>query len=682
MVMKKLFSLMLTISMVVSMTACGSASKPVTTETGEATTFEKLAEASDTKSEIAEQNDKEAEDVILEKLKEYGYDISKGYAEKAQENYIYPEYIQINNKVKTVYLDLSGMSDFSTGTRYLDSLAKMTNSINTFAMTDSATSAPSTGMIGTISGAVNDMVEGFAEGQSRTGYNDLSKELDGIADGPTVYQGEFNTSEYEGVEESNFLSTRTNPLSTFSADVDTASYTNIRAILRENVSGIIPTNDEDSSWVESYSYHVVEDIHDVRIEEMLNYFKFSSDTAETNDPFTVKTEMATTPWNSQTKLLAVNVKARDLDESENTGSNLVFLIDTSGSMNEVSKMPLVKQSINMLIDNLSENDTISIVTYSGDSALLIEGANAKNDAEKLHSIISELEPYGSTNGSGGIEAAYRVAAKYQKDHSNSRIIMCSDGDLNVGITSKDGLERLVENNRDKGIYLTILGFGLGNYKDNKMETLADKGNGNYYYIDSLKEGYKVLVENITSTLITLADDVKFQIEFNPEFIKAYRKIGYENRNLADTDFTDDTKDAGEIGYGHEVTIVYELVTSDSDMKIPETELKYQQSTATSNSSDWATISIRYKDHGEKESKLIEYTINNKNYSDEPTKDWSFISNVVGFGLLVNESKYIEDLTIDKLLESLNNMDLTDDDKVEFISIVELYNEYLQKMQIK
>lgn len=480
--------------------------------------------------------------------------------------------------------------------------------------------------------------------------------------GPSIgmMEEQFNTSEYVGVDESGFVSVKTKPLSTFAADVDTASYTNFRSIVRNYMSEENPYPDES--------------LHDIRIEEMLNYFDYDYKYSgkKLNDKFVVSAEIGQTPWNHDTKLMVVNIKAYDLPKDYYDGSNLVFLIDTSGSMNSPDKFPLMKESIKLLVNELTEKDTVSIVTYSGDSATLLEGAKG-SEKDKINSIIDELEPYGSTNGEGGIKTAYKIAEKYKENHSNNRIIMCSDGDLNVGMTSADELEDLVSKKRESGIYLFILGFGLGNYSDERMEVLADNGNGNYHYIDNIKEGEKVLVNDLMSTLMTIADDVKFQVEFNPEYIKGYRKIGYENRDMNDEDFANDAKDGGEVGFGHEVTIVYELIPSDSNLNIFESDLKYQEKPITTGSSDWLTLSIRYKNPGEKESNLIEYIVDESSLKNKNTEDWKFISDVVGFGLVVNDSEYKNDLILDNVIDDLKSLDLTKDEyKAEFYAIVKGY----------
>ena len=476
----------------------------------------------------------------------------------------------------------------------------------------------------------------------------------------------LNTSEYEDVKEKGFLNVRMSPLSTFAADVDTGSYTNFRGIIRKELSGY------------SNYYYGLEGLHDIRIEEMVNYFDYSEGT---DKDFTVTTEVAETPWNKDTKLLVVNVKAKELAPSEHKGSNLVFLVDVSGSMEDEDKLYLLVDSLELLVDNLTENDTVSLVTYASSDRVVFEGLKG-NQKDEILSALNELTAGGSTYGEGGIERAYEIAEKYKDGHSNSRIIMCSDGDLNVGMHSVDDLTDLIEKKREKGIYLSVLGFGAGNYKDNRVEALADNGNGNYHYIDCLNEGNKVLVEDMLSTTVTLADDVKFQLEFNPAFIKGYRQIGYENRTMANEDFEDDTKDGGEVGYGHEVTVVYEIVPVDSEMEIFEKDLKYQKTETNNNSTDWLTVSVRHKPHGEKESILNEYVVDAKSEKSEPSDNFKFISNVVAFGLLVNESDYIEDWDVDMVINNLKELNLEDEDKQDFLKLLEEFQIYMKKANNK
>ena len=387
-------------------------------------------------------------------------------------------------------------------------------------------------------------------------------------------QPDWNTEEYNSLEESGFKSVKNNPVSTFSADVDTASYTNLRRMIEDNCS--------------------IEDIPagSVRIEEMLNYFKYDYKLPVGNEPFGVTTVIGDCPWNKDARLLQIGLKTEEIDFSEAPSSNLVFLLDVSGSMDSADKLPLLQSAFTMLVDELTEKDRVSVVTYAGSDAVLLEGEPGSNKRE-ITDVINNLYASGSTNGSAGIETAYRLAEENFIEGGNNRVILATDGDLNVGATSESELKELIEEKRESGIFLSVLGFGTGNIKDNKMEALADNGNGNYSYIDSRGEAKRVMVEEMGASLVTVAKDVKLQIEFNPAYIKGYRLIGYENRTLATEDFDDDTKDAGEIGAGHIVTALYEIVTAESAQEIPETDLKYQEGTEGVENGEWATLKIRY-----------------------------------------------------------------------------------------
>lgn len=590
----------------------------------------------------------------------------KGYTETdykliPEDSYLYPEYVVIDDVLHTVYLKNGVLNskksyyDYSMGVTY----ANKSPSIGSI-ISDGLDS-----FLGI--GSVDSIIPKWNSG------NTSSLQMDGFSIGESYYEsdfddvlpiGEFNTSEYKNVDERGFTSVILSPLSTFAADVDNASYTNIRSIIRDVIG-------RDR---ETY-YYLQDSLHDVRIEEMVNYFDYNFADKSSNEDFQINTEIVQTPWNKDTKLMITNVKARDLTSEEETGSNLVFLIDTSGSMDEEDKLPLLVEALKLLTAQLTEKDTVSVVTYSGDSYILLDGVKG-NEHEKIINKLNKLEARGSTNGGDAIKKAYKLAAKYQKNHSNSRIIMCSDGDLNVGITSEDELLDLIIENRESGIYLSVLGFGSGNYKDSKMELLADNGNGNYYYIDNIKEAERVLVRDLMSTLVTLGDDVKFQIEFNPNYVKGYRQIGYENREMAADDFNDDTKDGGEVGYGHEVTVVYEIVLTDSEKEISTPDLKYQETTVKDDDiSDWLTISVRYKPHGEKESLLIESIVNSENYNEVASLDSQFISNVVAFGLILNKSEYIKDYDIDTVIENVKKLEDLDEDRVEFLSLLKGYKVY-------
>lgn len=654
--MKRSISLLLVSIMMLSlMSGCGKTetppqvvpTKPVDVQIGD-------VDKPEVEKDVTIYSDKN----VLKVLKDKGFGDINNYTIYPTDEYYIPTYLSVDGKLQTVYV---GLEDHKNKNYYPEEDLLMSNSVKG----DIATSMGS---------SVSSAITSIFGGSSSSSFLDVaqdsfvvSEEVSGYYEPGISYYPPFNTSEFKNVKDSNYLSVISSPLSTFAADVDTASYTNFRSILVDRLS--------------YESLYLSDDLHDIRIEEMLNYFKYDlGNKVETSDgKFTISSEIGQTPWNKDTNLMVVNIKAAELDKEEYNGSNLVFLIDTSGSMNSYAKIGLLIDSMKLLVEELTDKDTVSIVTYASNDCVVMEGAKG-SDKEKIIDALDDLVAGGGTNGEGGIKKAYDIAQKYMDGHSNSRIIMCSDGDLNVGISSEDDLIDLIEEKRETGIYLSVLGFGNGNYKDNKMEALADHGNGNYYYIDSIKEGYKVLVEDLMSTLVTIADDVKFQLEFNPEYVKGYRKIGYENREMANEDFADDTKDGGEVGYGHEVTVVYELVMNDSDMDINGTDLKYQQSTTT-NSSDWLTVSIRYKDHGGDTSQLTEYIVNNEQYADDNSDEWKFISNAVALSLIANCSQYIEGYSIDDIINNLADINLSGDaDKTEFEALVRGYKYYLDEVK--
>lgn len=487
---------------------------------------------------------------------------------------------------------------------------------------------------------------GFSVESSDTSTSDIML-MEGQLEA-TALEQEFNTEEYNAIDEVGYKSTQNYPISTFSADVDTASYSNIRRLLNSG-SKVDPGA--------------------VRIEEMINYFSYDYDEPKKDEPFSVTTEMSDCPWNKDTKLLLVGIQTEKVDFSETKPSNLVFLIDVSGSMLDENKLPLVQKSFNLLTENLTEKDHISIVTYAGSEAVLLEGANGLQK-EVITEAINNLEAEGSTHGSKGIETAYEIAEKYFIEGGNNRVILATDGDLNVGLTSESELTDLIKDKKESGIYLSTLGFGTGNYKDNKMEALADNGNGNYSYIDSIIEAKKVLVEEMGATLLTVAEDVKFQLEFNPAKVKGYRLLGYENRMLATEDFEDDTKDAGEVGTGHSVTALYEIVLPDSSMEIPSTDLKYQKAPETTSSDDLLTINIRYKNPGESNSKLMSYPVNMDSYSSEITDNLKFAAAVTEFGMLLRDSEYKGSASFKNILDLLSSENYTKDPyRLEFLTLV-------------
>ena len=463
----------------------------------------------------------------------------------------------------------------------------------------------------------------------------------------------FNTEEYAAVRENGFRKVATDPLSTFSADVDTASYCNLRRML-------------NAGWA-------LDDIPSgaVRVEEMLNYFRYDYAAPKDGEKFGVTAQLAVCPWNPDNVLLALGVRAADADAVSEDGSNLMFLVDVSGSMYDENKLPLAKQALTMLVDELTEKDTVSIVTYASGEVILIEGANPVKDKAKLLSAIDELEAGGSTNGQRGLEQAYEVAQRYLRRNGNNRVIMCSDGDLNVGITSESDLHDYVSEKKQTGIYLSVLGFGEGNYKDTKMETLADDGNGNYYYIDSILEARKVLCEELTQTLYAVADDVKFQIEFNPAKVSAWRQIGYENRALDNQDFEDDKKDAGEVGAGACVTVLYELVPAGEDGA--DSGLKYQSSALTEAAAggEWLTLSTRYKEPGADVSQEQTHVVDDACLPDAPSGDFLFAAAVAEFGMVLTDSEYKGDSSFQGALDLLKQAPLSDPYREEFFSLVKI-----------
>ena len=397
---------------------------------------------------------------------------------------------------------------------------------------------------------------------------------------------DFNTEEYDRIYENPFLAVGQNPLSTFSIDVDTASYTNTRRFLSQNQ---LPPADA------------------VRLEELINYFAYDYPQPTGADPFSVTTELARAPWNPDHELLMVGIQGQDLATEELPPNNLVFLLDVSGSMNEPDKLPLLKNAMKLLVEQLDGEDRVSIVVYAGAAGLVLEPTPG-DEADQILAAINALEAGGSTAGGEGIELAYDVAKESFLNNGNNRVILATDGDFNVGPSSDGELVRLIEDKRDDDIFLTVLGLGTGNYKDSKMEQLANKGNGNYAYLDSILEAKKALVTEMGGTLVTIAKDVKLQIEFNPGVVKAYRLLGYENRLLNAEDFNDDQKDAGELGAGHSVTALYELIPANSDEPVPGIDpLQYQQTSVVA-SDDLLTLKLRYKQPDGDTSKLLQTSL--------------------------------------------------------------------------
>lgn len=463
---------------------------------------------------------------------------------------------------------------------------------------------------------------------------------------------DWNTEGYNPVRESGFISTASQPFSTFGADVDTATYSNLRRTLfRDNGYGV------DSSAI--------------RIEEMINYFSYDYPDAEEGKKFSVTRTLSECPWNADTFLLKIGLRAEEV--LPEAGSNIVFLIDTSGSMFDSNKLPLAQKAFNILQEQLGENDRVSIVTYAGGDEVIAEGVPG-NDHEAIQAAVNSLVAWGGTNGEGGITKAYEIAEKYFIEGGNNRVILATDGDFNLGVSSEAGLVELIEEKKEGGVMLSCLGFGEGNYMDDKMEALADHGNGNYAYIDCTAEAKKVLSEELWSTLYTVAKDVKFQVEFNPAAVKGYRLIGYENRKMAAEDFADDTKDGGEVGSGQTVTVLYEVVTTDSAYEIPSVSSKYQKDVengaAGDASDELLTVSIRYKEPDEDESVLEEYPVSMDMLADMDM-DTSWAAGVAQFGMLFRDSEYKGSSTYASIYERLSKDPavFTDDCRAEFLYLV-------------
>jgi len=449
---------------------------------------------------------------------------------------------------------------------------------------------------------------------------------------PPAYNPNFNTEGYATIHENGYKDVLKQPLSTFSIDVDKASYANVRRFIN---MGQLPPMDA------------------VRIEELINYFHYDYPEPRGKHPFSVYTELAVCPWNPAHQLLHVGLKGKSIDKTELPASNLVFLLDVSGSMNSPNKLPLLKNAFHMLVNELREEDRVAIVVYAGAAGLVLRSTPGTRKGDIL-SAIEKLSAGGSTAGGEGLLLAYKVAEENFIEGGNNRIILATDGDFNVGVSSNAEMERLVEKKRDNGVFMTVLGFGMGNYKDDKMELIADKGNGNYAYIDNIQEARKVMVAEFGGTLFTIAKDVKFQLEFNPARVKSYRLIGYENRLLNDEDFNDDKKDAGEMGAGHNVTALYELIPAGSEEKTGSIDpLKYQenrQSTWTDTKAELLTVKLRYKQPDGKTSTLFEEPVQGKILSERSTsKSFRFSAAVAEFGLILRDSKYKEDASIDQII---------------------------------
>ncbi len=466
--------------------------------------------------------------------------------------------------------------------------------------------------------------------------------------------GGFNTEEYNRIVDNSFVAVSQDPLATLSIDVDTASYANVRRFLNQKT---LPPPDA------------------VRIEEMINYFTYDYAAPEDGRPVSVNAEVSAAPWNPQHRLVRLGIKGIEIPVDERAPSNLVFLVDVSGSMRDQNKLPLLKSGMKLLVEQLGENDRVAIVVYAGASGMVLPSTGGDKNGRIL-AALERLSAGGSTNGGAGIELAYDTAVTNFIEGGINRVILATDGDFNVGVTHNGALTRLIEEKARTGVFLSVLGFGLGNYNDAGLEALADKGNGNYAYIDTIKEARKVLVHEMGSTLVTIAKDVKIQVEFNPAEVNAYRLIGYENRVLEHQDFNDDTKDAGEIGSGHTVTALFEVVPTGVDMPLPGIDpLKYQtpaeRSTRTE-SGELLTMKVRYKEPDGDESKLMEVpVVDRQNQLADAGTDYRFAASVAGFGMLLRDSPHKGNATYDSILELAESSVGLDKEgyRAEFIELI-------------
>ncbi|WP_196889896.1 vWA domain-containing protein [Aureivirga sp. CE67] len=493
--------------------------------------------------------------------------------------------------------------------------------------------------------------------QKKVRTNNIANMLQGKASGIVITNSSHSPQEtdenYASISENSFKKVTTNPLSTFSVDVDAASYSNVRRHLNDNQ---LPPKDA------------------VRIEEMINYFNYDYKNPEGEQPFSINTELSKAPWNEENLLLHIGLQGKKIETKDLAPSNIVFLLDVSGSMSASNKLPLLKSSLKLLLQTLRPEDRVAIVVYAGSSGVVLPSTSCKKK-DKILKALESLDASGSTAGGEGLRLAYKIAEENFIKKGNNRIILATDGDFNVGESSNHAMEKLIEKEREKGIAISVLGFGMGNYKDDKMEIIADKGNGNYAYIDNILEAKKVLVKEFGGTFHTIAKDVKFQLEFNPMFVSKYRLIGYENRLLNDEDFEDDKKDAGEIGSGHTVTALYEIVPNTE--KEIKSNLKYQKANLTEEalkSNDLITLKLRYKKPKEDKSILIETTVKNNPIASENTSNnFNFSAAVAEVGMLLRDSEFKKNSTWESAKKLAKKGKGTDEEgyRSEFIKLIEI-----------
>ncbi|HHG86401.1 MAG TPA: VWA domain-containing protein [Bacteroidetes bacterium] len=465
----------------------------------------------------------------------------------------------------------------------------------------------------------------------------------------------MNTEEYDRIRENEFDKPEETPYSTFSIDVDAAAYANMRRFINQSQ---MPPADV------------------IRTEELVNYFQYAYPQPQADVPFAIVTELSACPWSPGHQLVHIGLQGKEVPAENLPPSNLVFLLDVSGSMNDYNKLPLLKQAFSLLAEKLRAEDRVAIVVYAGAAGLVLPSTPG-DQKWKILQALDKLEAGGSTAGAAGIELAYQVAQENFMENGNNRVIIATDGDFNVGMSSDGALERIIEKKRDSGVYLTVLGFGMGNYKDSKMQILADKGNGNHAYIDNVMEARKVLVKEFGGTLFTIARDVKIQVEFNPELVKGYRLIGYENRMLEARDFNDDKKDAGELGSGHTVTALYELIPAGSDEEIGQIDAPRYQKAARSaskarHSGELMNVKFRYKMPDGTESKLISSAVQGAHAPlAQTSNDFRWSAAVAEFSLILRDSKFKANATYAQVLDLAQGAIGTDTEgyRSEFIGLV-------------
>ncbi|WP_299453057.1 VWA domain-containing protein [uncultured Microscilla sp.] len=459
--------------------------------------------------------------------------------------------------------------------------------------------------------------------------------------------------EKKPVNDNTFLSVKTAPLSTFSIDVDNASYSRARKSIN---NGQLPN------------------VGSVRVEEFINYFKYQYKQPKGKHPFSVNTEVAKCPWNPKNHLVHIGLQGKRLDNRKLKPSNLVFLIDVSGSMNAPDKLPLLRKAFKMLVNNLGEEDRVAIVAYAGNAGLVLP-ATQGTDKQKIMEALDRLQLGGSTAGGAGIKLAYKIAKQNFIKEGNNRIILATDGDFNVGASSDQAMQSLIEEKRKEGVFITVLGLGMGNYRDSKMEIIADKGNGNYYYLDNLNEAYKVFGKDLKGTLFTIAKDVKIQVEFNPSIVKSYRLIGYENRLLANRDFRDDTKDAGEIGAGHTVTALYEVTlhSNPQTVAVDQDQIPANFQATQFNNQQLMNVRLRYKKpEGNTGIETNQIITTNHQSVDETSNNFRFSAAVASFGMLLKNSQHKGSSTFQTVLTLAKGAKGKDKNqyRVEFIDLVQ------------